>query len=68
VKGSDGRDRPDLDIWKLVDYDPLCAYYSMLRNQIAEAITGTPNANKVAENLMLLGRQLRECVYDRLAK
>jgi hypothetical protein len=68
MKGSDDRERNDLDVWKLVDYDPLCAYFTMLRNQIADAIAGTPNSAVVAEHLLLLGRQLRECIYDKLTK
>lgn len=68
MQGTDGRDRPDVDIWKLVDYDPICTNWTLMRNQIADAIINTPNAGKVGDNLMLLGRQLRECIYDRIAK
>jgi hypothetical protein len=68
MKGTDGRERPDVGLWKLVDYDQTCQAYSVLRNQINDVIMESPNAVTVLGNLSYLNRQIRECIYDRLER
>lgn len=68
MQGTDGRDRPDVDIWKLVDYDPLCMNLTLLKHQIIEMTDKTAQAGKVGDTIMLLTRQLRECIYDKLER
>jgi hypothetical protein len=66
--GTDGKQREDGDTWTLVDYDPMCMAFHVMREQIKDTVATSTSAKKITEGLAMLQRQLRECVYDRLER